>query len=234
MVLEAIRVGIENSNPGTGFTTQPLVLRIYEDQTGSGINDPSLLDLIHEQTFEIPAFEASHMCLTLDNPVELPCGMDVIVDFICRTVLQMAICLFWEPTTPGIRSHRFSAPFCGNDLPVPLSDLGYPDAHLIASFRGSFIASPFRRGDINGDDSVNLADSIFLLESLFVPGSAMVNCRDAADCNDDEGVNLADAIYLLSHLFVPGSPGLPEPEGSCGEDPTEAALLTCDESVNCP
>ena len=235
MVLEAIRVGIENSNPGTGFTTQPLVLRIYEDQTGSGINDPSLLDLIHEQTYEIPALETSHMCLTLDNPVELPCGMNVIVEFHLPDGTANGHLLILGTNDSGESDPtRFSAPFCGNDLPVPLSDLGYPDAHLIASFRGSFIASPFRRGDINGDDSVNLADGIFLLESLFVPGSAMVNCRDAADCNDDEGVNLADAIYLLSHLFVPGSPGLPEPEGACGEDPTEAALLTCDESVNCP
>lgn len=235
MTLESIRIGIENSNPGTGFIEQPLILRIHEDPTGSGLDDPTLLELLYEQTYAIPEFEMNLFCLTLDSPLELPCGRNVVIEFHLPDGTTDGHLLILGTNDSGESDPtRFTAPFCGNNLPIPLSDLGYPDSHLLASFRGAYIASPFRRGDINSDDSVNLADAVYLLESLFVPGSPMVDCRDAADCNDDEGVNLADAIYLLTHLFVPGSPNLPEPEGSCGEDPTEAALLTCDESANCP
>jgi hypothetical protein len=91
--------------------------------------------------------------------------------------------------------------------------------------------TPFTRGDLNLDGSVNLPDAIYGLSSLFVPGSPFPGCADSADCNDDGSFNLPDAVFLLSALFVPGSPPIPEPS-SCTDDPTDDPL-ECQTSA-CP
>lgn len=81
----------------------------------------------------------------------------------------------------------------------------------------------FIRGDCNLDLGVNVADAVFLLSSLFVPGANPLGCRDAGDVNDDGGVNVADAVFLLSSLFVPGSVPIPFPNiaDGCGQDLTD-------------
>ncbi|MGE4620270.1 MAG: hypothetical protein AAEJ04_10735 [Planctomycetota bacterium] len=93
----------------------------------------------------------------------------------------------------------------------------------------------FIRGDCNLDLGVNVADAVFMLSSLFVPGATPLACRDAGDVNDDGGVNVADAVFLLSSLFVPGSTPVPEPniQGGCGPDPTDTDSLQCDQT-GCP
>lgn len=99
---------------------------------------------------------------------------------------------------------------------------------------GGPTGTEFRRGDINGDGGANVADAVFLLSSLFIPGSDPISCFDAADCNDDGGANVADAVYLLSSLFIPGSPDLPLPSGpECGVDPTDDGLECLQPGV-CP
>jgi len=93
----------------------------------------------------------------------------------------------------------------------------------------------FVRGDTNDDGTVNIADVVFTLNSLFVPGSPQASCPDAADFNDDGTSNIADAIFLLNNLFVPGSPALPPPNvlTGCGMDPTDTDPLDCPAS-SCP
>ena len=93
----------------------------------------------------------------------------------------------------------------------------------------------FIRGDCNLDMGVNVADAVFLLSSLFIPGSDPLGCRDAGDVNDDGGVNVADAVFLLSSLFIPGSAAVPEPniQSGCGPDPTDTDPLECDQT-GCP
>ncbi|MGE4633331.1 MAG: dockerin type I repeat-containing protein, partial [Planctomycetota bacterium] len=99
---------------------------------------------------------------------------------------------------------------------------------------GGPVGTEFLRGDINLDGGRNVADAVFLLASLFVPGSDPLACFDAADCNDDGGANVADAVYLLSSLFIPGSPAPPAPSGpECGVDPT-ADSLECAQPGICP
>lgn len=165
-----------------------------------------------------------------------------------------------SPTVSGQRTMRVS--YSGSTFDVYLDDLTVPRmsvqldlvAHLASDsawvgFIGSTggltqsnevlswflvngVGTQFLRGDVNNDSSVNLPDAIFALSALFVPGSAQSTCIDAADMNDDGGFNLPDAVYLLSALFVPGSPGVPDPAGSCGTDPTDDGI-DCD-SNNCP
>jgi len=94
----------------------------------------------------------------------------------------------------------------------------------------------FIRGDVNNDSGRNVADAVYLLASLFVPGSPLATCMDSADCNDDGGVNVADAVFLLSNLFIPGSPPIPPPGTNfdCGIDPTADALDCASTGGNCP
>jgi len=76
----------------------------------------------------------------------------------------------------------------------------------------------FKRGYINGDDVINIADAVGLLGYLFSsrPGPA---CLDAADVNDDGKINVADAVALLGYLFAE-RPAPSAPFEVCGVDPT--------------
>ncbi|MFQ5653506.1 MAG: hypothetical protein ACE5GW_02100 [Planctomycetota bacterium] len=91
----------------------------------------------------------------------------------------------------------------------------------------------FIRGDVNANGVMNIADPVFLLSVLFVPGAPQPTCDDAADANDDGSVNIADAISILQALFVPGTPPLPAPHPGCGTDPT-ADPLDCAAFAACP
>lgn len=95
-------------------------------------------------------------------------------------------------------------------------------------------SSLFMRGDVNDDGLSNIADAVYLLGHLFLPGSANpINCVDSADANDDSAVNLADAISILQSLFVSPSVPLPQPWGVCGSDPTMDSL-GCLSAAACP
>lgn len=93
----------------------------------------------------------------------------------------------------------------------------------------------FIRGDSNDDGSVNIADVIFFLNSLFTPGSATPGCRRTGDTNDDESLNVADAIFILNSLFVPNSDPVPPPNTmtGCGIDPTLGSI-DCLDYDSCP
>lgn len=107
--------------------------------------------------------------------------------------------------------------------------LGWKDAFL-ARFHLS--DELLRRGDVNSDGTMNVADAIALLGGLFA-GSA-IPCDDAADANDDGGLDVADAVSVLGALFVPGAVPPPAPGPvACGADPTNDAL-DCAGASGCP
>ena len=86
----------------------------------------------------------------------------------------------------------------------------------------------FRRGEVNGDGAVNIADAISLLAHLFgTPApelqSRMSVCADAADANDDGAIGIADAITILAHLSARAG-SLAAPFHSCGYDETRDEL----------
>ncbi len=93
-------------------------------------------------------------------------------------------------------------------------------------------AIPFSRGDCNGDGACDMADSIYVLNGLFV-GGAVPRCLAAADVNGDAGVDIADPVYLLNYHFLGGPPpAVPFPD--CGTSELAAdASLGCEESA-CP
>ncbi|MFN0060135.1 MAG: hypothetical protein ACKVX7_16880 [Planctomycetota bacterium] len=89
----------------------------------------------------------------------------------------------------------------------------------------------FRRGDVNGDGSLNIADGIAFLGVLFVGGALPTDCPDAYDSNDDGATNIADVIFSLTFLFSAGpAPAAPYP--ACGLDPT-ADGIDCDDFADC-
>jgi len=83
--------------------------------------------------------------------------------------------------------------------------------------------APFRRGDTNDDQAVDISDPIVVLNYLFV-GINDITCRDAADTNDDGSIDVADAINLLTYIFGGGAPPPDPGPFDCGLDPTDDNL----------
>ncbi len=119
--------------------------------------------------------------------------------------------------------------------------VGDPPINTIYAVEGGFSEAPymihgtvtiseqpqflFVRGDANYNQSVNIADAIFMLDYLFIGGPPSV-CPDAADCNDDGVVNIGDAVALLNFLFSGGAT-IPYPYPGYGVDPTADDLGAC-------
>ena len=106
--------------------------------------------------------------------------------------------------------------------------------HLLvaADFRPLAGGVLFRRGDCNGDGSLNISDAVASLLSLF-GGGAPPNCQDACDSNDDGTLDVSDPVTLLGMLFS-GFGDLPAPgPQNCGADPTSDAL-DCSTFSGCP
>ncbi|NRA75996.1 MAG: hypothetical protein HRU16_08640, partial [Planctomycetes bacterium] len=78
--LKAIRIAIEESDPGPGSATLPILLRLHSDVDGGSINPVSSLQLLHEQSFEVPQLASQHMCLNLNPPLEVDCDTTLVVE----------------------------------------------------------------------------------------------------------------------------------------------------------
>ena len=100
-------------------------------------------------------------------------------------------------------------------LAAGLEDDGGTDAGAVYVF-GS-ITTPYVRGEINGDGTVDISDGVFLLAALFIPGAPPSTCLDASDVNDDGANDVSDAVYLLGWLFISGAEP-PAPFPNCGND----------------
>ena len=92
---------------------------------------------------------------------------------------------------------------------------------FLVVFTTAIHAVPFRRGEVNGDGSLDVSDPVCLLSYLFVGEGPCSRppCLDALDANDDGSIEISDPIVLLSFLFRGGPPPAP-PFEECGDDPT--------------
>ncbi|MCA8960174.1 MAG: hypothetical protein KDC38_06655 [Planctomycetes bacterium] len=88
---------------------------------------------------------------------------------------------------------------------------------------------PFRRGDLDSNGAIDLADVLRVLGFLFIGES--LSCIDAADVDDDTTLTLADPLSLLNFLFASGPPPA-EPFVMCGLD--TGAVLGCTGYTGCP
>jgi hypothetical protein len=63
--------------------------------------------------------------------------------------------------------------------------------------------TPFVRGDVNGDEAIDLGDAIYLLNYLYKDGPEPIY-PDAGDVNCDSMIDLGDVVYILNYLFKDG------------------------------
>ena len=89
----------------------------------------------------------------------------------------------------------------------------------------------FRRGDTDGNGTVELTDAVFILGYLF-QGSTTPACLETADSDDNGKVDVSDAIRLLGWLFAGGGPLAPPGSEECGRDPTPGDEGECDYDAN--
>lgn len=89
------------------------------------------------------------------------------------------------------------------------------------------LAGPFKRGDANDNNTVDIGDVTFINNFLWTGGPAP-HCPDAADVNDDGQIDISDPIYLLNFLFT-GGPNIPAPGFFApGVDRTADSLICWD------
>jgi hypothetical protein len=82
----------------------------------------------------------------------------------------------------------------------------------------------FRRGDCNGDGTVDISDASCGLNWLFA-GTTEPGCLAALNTNGDETVDIADTVTLLNLLFGGGTiMAAPFPDGGPGMLPADAGL----------
>jgi hypothetical protein len=137
-----------------------------------------------------------------------------------------------RPEFDGKRTLRIDlVSFMGSPIDL-ISELSYDNAnHVQENDIGYGLIVPlpavlnFRRGDVNSDGKVNIADPISIVAALFME-APLPTCLQAADWNGDGGADLSDAVYGLTYEFLHGPPP-PAPFPGCGA-PTSS--LACEAS----
>ncbi len=89
--------------------------------------------------------------------------------------------------------------------------------------------SIFRRGDVDFSGSVNIADAVKILHSLFLSGTPLL-CPDAADVDDHGTIDISDATIILAYLFLRDEPPAAPGPANCGRDVEPDTLAICNGS----
>lgn len=67
---------------------------------------------------------------------------------------------------------------------------------------------PFKYGDVNGDELIDLGDMVYLISYLYKSGPAPDPLL-AGDANCNGLVDLGDLVHLISYLYKAGPPPCP-------------------------
>ncbi|MCA8961451.1 MAG: dockerin type I repeat-containing protein [Planctomycetes bacterium] len=143
-------------------------------------------------------------------------------------IAQLTDVATYEISGPGTTELEFCGGLGTPPIPIELVSSGMSIPTLTANGSLTGWVNLFTRGDCNGDGGLDIADSIFVEQYLFLGGADPV-CLTACDTNDDGQVDIADSIYGLNYLFV-GGPQPIAPFPFCGTDP--ASTLDC--GMSCP
>jgi subtilisin family serine protease len=103
-----------------------------------------------------------------------------------------------EVTAEQVGGYSYS-PVTGKCTQLGHGRVNAQDAVLF-TMQGMYVA-----GDANGDEVVDVADAIYLLNYLYKSGSAP-EPPASGDANADCVIDVEDAIYLLNYLYKTGSP----------------------------
>ena len=157
-----------------------------------------------------------------DTPLAYPCVEPVdSVPCLGPIVLEAGRHTLMVKVFDGFGGHNFRIGFVdGFGQPIP----GGPGGIEISlSPTGSV---EFVRGDCTDDGTVNIADSVCILDWLF-SGVGGVSCSAALDVGGDGNIDLSDAISLFAFLFGGGAMPV-EPFPDCGP-----GRRTVDEKLSC-
>ncbi len=88
------------------------------------------------------------------------------------------------------------------------------------------VEDDFRRGDANENGSVELADAVGIIYTLFT-GAGPVDCPDAADADDNGILEITDVTNVLTYLFLEGDPPVDPGPNQCGPDVNADSLEPC-------
>ena len=91
----------------------------------------------------------------------------------------------------------------------------------------------FRRGDVNSDGRMDVADPVRLLNFLFLGVPSKIACVESADVDGTGAVDITDGVSILLYLFLGGRPPVP-PFPGCGSEPIFGRVAACDPGVSCP
>lgn len=95
---------------------------------------------------------------------------------------------------------------CGTLGQVAVGRGSSPSFGMNQGFWQETITEEYVRGDVNGDEIINVGDIVYLVSYLYKGGPAP-NPVWVGDCNCDEIVNVGDIVFLVSYLYRGG----PEP-----------------------
>jgi len=59
-------------------------------------------------------------------------------------------------------------------------------------------------GDANGDEAINVADAVYLINFVF-KGGAAPDPMESGDANCDGDINVADGVYIINYVFKGGA-----------------------------
>jgi len=129
--------------------------------------------------------------------------------------------------TGSLKDEHGGTPLKGEDVALILKrNRSVRGVNAERLFENTFI-----RGDANADGDVDISDSIFTLEFLFL-GGPLPLCSKATDSNDDGEVDISDFILDLHFLFLGSVLSLPSPYPGCAWDPSPDAL-SCESMAIC-
>lgn len=206
----------------TLFITDDTVLQIMEiDLEGRLLGQLTTTDI--EPSFLEPegiAYEpvSGHLLAVDDDQAKL---YEITMDGeLVREVDLEALTGFSDPE--GLSYHA----------PTQTLYIAFDSDGQVGVFRFSPLTGGFRRGDCNGDGSVDISDPINTLEMLFL-GTFEITCNDACDSNDDGAVDISDASSTLRFLFL-GNAVIPPPGfNNCGADPTADEIGCAAQPASC-
>ncbi len=152
--------------------------------------------------------------------------------------LEVAVSMGGSTRSPVVLTTGGKVGMLGRQFPemeVQVDEKDPPDTnhiykvHLVARPK-AVSPAPFRRGDSNGDATIDLSDAVHVLFWLFASGGEP-GCLEAANVNGNEQIDLSDVVYLLTYLFLSGQEP-PEPGPStCGQ--ATKPLLGCRSYKSC-
>ncbi len=178
------------------------------------------------RAYDVPGFIASYIAFVF------PCWREGLPHQSTTSVLNVTYKVIKDPGIVGTQL-RFAQSFKSSEFAPPVTTvLTAGSRNVIPRFltpaRITSSETPFIRGDANTDGTVDISDTAFMLEYLFVSGEP-TSCWDAFDADRNFKLEITDPIRVFQALFV-GEP-LPGPFPECGLD--EERSLGCLQSIGC-